>query len=164
MSLEVSEEKISEADDYYHAAKHLAEILRIFNKKELNRKQKKSVVKELKSDLWNGKVEQVIAKISKLAKGRKRILKKLNYFKKNIHRMQYNTLRQRNLPCGSGIVESAIRRIINLRFKSPSTFWKEKNVEKLIFLRGIFLAGRWQIMIANLTGKNRIPGYMAKAA
>jgi len=68
--------------------------------------------------------------------------------------MTYNQLRQRNLPCGSGIVESAIRRVINLRFKSPSTFWKPENVEKLIFLRAIFLAGRWNIMINNLAKLN----------
>ena len=68
--------------------------------------------------------------------------------------MKYHQLRQRNLPCGSGIVESAIRRVINLRFKSPSTFWKPENVEKLIFLRAIFLAGRWNIMINNLAKLN----------
>jgi len=68
--------------------------------------------------------------------------------------MQYHQLRQNKLPCGSGIVESAIRRVINLRFKSASTFWKHENVEKLIFLRAIFLAGRWNIMINNLIKLN----------
>ena len=68
--------------------------------------------------------------------------------------MQYYLLRKDKLPCGSGIVESAIRRVINLRFKCPSTFWKQENVEKLIFLRAIFLAGRWKIMINNLIKLN----------
>ena len=78
--------------------------------------------------------------------------------------MQYQTFRQRNLPCGSGIIESAIRRIINLRFKSPSSFWKDENVEKLIFLRGIFLAQRWNIMIKNLSQKNQVPIFRSMAA
>ena len=68
--------------------------------------------------------------------------------------MKYHQLRQKNLPCGSGIIESAIRRVINLRFKSPSTFWKQENVAKLIFLRAMFLAGRWNIMINNLAKLN----------
>ena len=59
-------------------------------------------------------------------------------------------LRQKKWPCGSGIVESAIRRVINLRFKSPSTFWNKANVEGLIFLRAVFLAGRWATLMQNL--------------
>jgi len=104
-----------------------------------------------------GKLEQLISKVTALAKGRKLILDKLNYFHKHINRMRYDQLRQNNLPCGSGIVESAIRRVINLRFKSPSTFWKCENVEKLIFLRAIFLAGRWNIMINNLVKLHHYP-------
>ncbi len=109
---------------------------------------------ELKNLLWDGKLDQFISTVTDLAKGRKLILDKLKYFHKNVNRMKYHQLRQRNLPCGSGIVESAIRRVINLRFKSPSTFWKQENVEKLIFLRAIFLAGRWNIMINNLAKLN----------
>lgn len=166
LSLGVAEEKINEAVDFYHAVEHISEIINSLNKKrkKLSSKEKKALFKNLKSDLWNGKVNLVIQKISKLAKGRKKILNKLNYFKKNLHRLQYNILRQKNLPCGSGIIESAIRRIINLRFKSPSTFWESKNVEKLIFLRGIFLAKRWDIMIENISKKNYIPTSYCMAA
>lgn len=71
-------------------------------------------------------------------------------------RLRYDLLTKKSLPLGSGIVESSIRRIINLRFKSPSTFWKIKNVEKLIFLRGILLAGRWSIMINNLVNPEKL--------
>jgi hypothetical protein len=164
ISLGVDEEKLTEAVDYYHAVEHIAEIVKIFRKKQISKKEKKALIKELKGDLYNGKVDQVIEKITRLAKGRKKILKNLDYFKKNSHRMQYQTFRQRNLPCGSGIIESAIRRIINLRFKSPSSFWKDENVEKLIFLRGVFLAQRWNIMIKNLSQKNHVPIFCSMVA
>ena len=51
---------------------------------------------------------------------------------------------------GSGIIESAIRRIINLRFKNASTFWLADNVEKLYFLRAALVAGRWNIVMDNI--------------
>ena len=52
--------------------------------------------------------------------------------------------------CGSGIIESGIRRIINLRFKNSPAFWKQENVERLFFLRGILLSFRWKTMMNNL--------------
>ncbi len=52
--------------------------------------------------------------------------------------------------CGSGIIESGIRHVINLRFKNASAFWKKENVEGLYFLRGILLSFRWNIMMDNL--------------
>jgi hypothetical protein len=51
--------------------------------------------------------------------------------------------------CGSGIIESGIRRVINLRFKNSSAFWKQENVECLYFLRGILLSFRWKILMKN---------------
>ena len=64
--------------------------------------------------------------------------------------MQYAEYQDKKLMCGSGIIESGIRRVINLRFKNASAFWKQANVEGLYFLRGILLAFRWNIMINNL--------------
>ena len=48
-----------------------------------------------------------------------------------------------NLPVGSGQVESAVRRVVNLRFKAPGCFWKENTVNNLLHLRACFKAGRW---------------------
>jgi hypothetical protein len=152
LKLGVSQQKITEAVDYYHAVEHISDIISKLRK--LNNKKKETLFKELKDLLWEGKLDQFIAKVTDLANGRQLILDKLKYFHKNIKRMQYHLVRKNKLPCGSGIVESAIRRVINLRFKSPSTFWKQENVEKLIFLRAIFLAGRWNIMINNLIKLN----------
>jgi len=164
LSLGVEEDKITETLDYYHAAEHIAKAVNFLPHNRFSKKEKKALIKELKGNLYNGNVDLVIEKITKLAKKRKKILKEVEYFKKNYHRMQYQLNRQRNLPCGSGIVESAIRRVINLRFKNPSTFWKVENVEKLIFLRGIFLASRWNIMIKNLSSKNRTLYFSSIAA
>ena len=37
-----------------------------------------------------------------------------------------------NLPIGNGTVESAVRRVINLRLKDPRTFWYKENAEKIL--------------------------------
>ncbi|CAK0772574.1 hypothetical protein CCP4SC76_5580019 [Gammaproteobacteria bacterium] len=47
-------------------------------------------------------------------------------------------------------VESAIRRVINLRLKAPGTFWLKKMVECFLFLRSQLISGRWEIFMATL--------------
>ena len=69
----------------------------------------------------------------------------------NSQRMQYEAFEAQGLPCGSGCVESAIRRVINLRLKTPGTFWMREMGEHMLFLRCQLLSGRWQIMLHNLT-------------
>jgi len=69
---------------------------------------------------------------------------------KNRNRMQYASFRSLNLPSGSGCVESAIRRVINLRLKSPGIFWKPETAESMLFLRSQLLSGRWNIMTENI--------------
>ena len=59
--------------------------------------------------------------------------------------MRYQHFKQQGLPVGSGHVESAIRRVINLRLKAPGTFWKEDRAEYFLFLRAQFISGRWLI-------------------
>ena len=67
--------------------------------------------------------------------------------------MQYEDFDRQGLPCGSGSVESAIRRVINLRLKAPGTFWTEAMAECFLFLRAQLVSGRWEIMLANLTAE-----------
>ncbi|CAK0774583.1 hypothetical protein CCP4SC76_5890008 [Gammaproteobacteria bacterium] len=52
-------------------------------------------------------------------------------------------------------MESAIRRVINLRLKAPGTFWLKEMVECFLFLRSQLLSGRWGIFMTNLTSLAR---------
>jgi hypothetical protein len=65
-------------------------------------------------------------------------------------RMDYALYRQRGLPIGSGAVESAIRRVINLRVKGPGLLWYEHNAEGMILMRAAALTGRWQELVDNV--------------
>ena len=83
----------------------------------------------------------------------KAITRALRYVEAHAHRMRYVTLEARKLSIGSGQVESAVRRVINLRFKAPGSFWTETTVSGLMHLRAAFKAGRWdEVMIGVLTG------------
>jgi hypothetical protein len=55
---------------------------------------------------------------------------------------EYKIFRKSGLPTGSGTVESAIRRVINLRIKGTGLFWKREHAENVIFLRSLVLTGK----------------------
>ena len=68
------------------------------------------------------------------------------YFVKNAARMAYADMKALHLPIGSGAVESAVRRVINLRLKDPCIFWGRDSAEALLMLRAYYKAGRWNLL------------------
>ena len=62
---------------------------------------------------------------------------------KNRHRFAYTTMVGLGLPRGSGAVESAIRRVINLRIKGASIYWLPESVDAILLLRSFYKSGRW---------------------
>ena len=99
--------------------------------------------------LGRGKVDKVIEEINSLCTGRnaKAMATKRDYFEDRKHLMAYRKLRKEGIPIGSGSIESAIRRIINLRLKGPGIFWREENAEAMLYLRAHLKAGRWDEMV-----------------
>ena len=90
----------------------------------------------------------------------KAITRAWGYLETHAHRMRYVTLEARKLPIGSGQVESAVRRVVNLRFKAPGSFWKETTVSGLMHLRAAFKAGRWdEMMMRVMTGTFHVPSF-----
>lgn len=147
IELGVKEDKIIETLDYYHAMEHLYQLLEYVDKD-----QKESMSKKLKQALWKGDIKEIKKWVKKGIPGvNLEAFTPYKYFHKNRNRIDYQRLRKEKRPCGSGVIESGIRRIINMRFKCPSTFWYPENVEKLILMRSMALSGRWEIMINNLT-------------
>ena len=46
--------------------------------------------------------------------------------------MNYGAARERKLPIGSGVIESTVRRVVNLRLKGASVYWKEPMAEAML--------------------------------
>lgn len=142
-----------EVIDYTHAKQNLHEIIDKLPKK-IAAQEKRRITETWKNLLWKGKFTELKKEIKKhisYPKKRKEALSKFNsYFTKNKSRMQYSTFKRLGIPTGSGCVESAIRRVINLRLKAPGTFWKTETAESMLFLRNLLLSGRWNIMTSNI--------------
>jgi hypothetical protein len=139
--------------DYTHAKQNLHQILAWLPK----RLRTPQVERQWKALLWRGDIAglgQAIEQTFVSKRGQKKALAKWQrYFAANAHRMQDEGFERQGLPCGSGSVESAIRRVINLPLKAPGTFWTEAMAECFLFLRAQLVSGRWGVMLANLTAE-----------
>ncbi len=159
---EIDNSKFVKVLDFYHGSEHLCEAVALCT--NLSKKDRKNLYQKLRRILRhdpNG-AAKVISKLKKL--GKEQNVEKMNdairYFEKHIDHMKYAIVKKMKLPIGSGVVESAVRRVINLRFKAPGSFWKEGAVEALMHLRAFFKAGRWDEMMKRiLIGEFVIPKF-----
>ncbi len=149
---EIPAERFHLVLDYYHAAEHITEILDLCKgMTAAKRKREIARLSRVLRDAPDGAI-QVIEALRSRAIGRRarKIKDKLAYLEGHLDHMQYAAWRARKLPIGSGIVESAVRRVINLRFKGASIFWKVEHLEPLLFLRAIWKSGWWEDMSRGL--------------
>lgn len=137
-------ERVTELVDFRHAVGYLWEY--VGHRSSLSDSDRKRWVRTQQRRLKGGKVEQVIAEMRNHCYGRnaKKLKRLANRFAANVERMQYANLRDQGLPCGTGAVESAVRRIVNLRLKGNSIFWEPANAEGLLHLRALCLSGCWE--------------------
>lgn len=159
---EIPTTKLVEVLDFYHASQYLSETLATC--RSIPKAQRQALYKRLRHALRHqgDGVEVVTEALHTLATTRrgKAITRALRYLAVHAHRMRYTTLEARKLSIGSGQVESAVRRVINLRFKAPGSFWTETTVSGLMHLRATFKAGRWdEMMMGVLTGTFHVPSF-----
>lgn len=135
--------KVFEVVDLWHAVGYIWEFANL--KKRWSQKSRQSWVRLQKRRLKAGEIESIVAAMRELCTGPMgHDLKVIaDRFQKNRDRMRYAEFRRKNLPCGSGAMESAIRRIINLRLKGPGIFWHLEAAERLLHLRSQRLCGQW---------------------
>jgi hypothetical protein len=137
--------------DYTHAQQNLHELLE-WVPAEL--RQETTLARQWKQLLWAGNIAGLRQEICRWvpADHQAAALKKWqNYFERNHERMQYATFKAAHIPCGSGCVESAIRRVINLRLKAAGSFWTPEMAEYFLLLRSQLVSGRWQLFFRNVS-------------
>jgi len=66
-------------------------------------------------------------------------------------RLNYAKTRRAKMPMGNGSMESAVRRVINLRLKGPGIFRREEHAEQMLMLHAYYKSKHWQVL-ANKTG------------
>lgn len=135
--------------DWCHAVHHLHLALEDLS---LSIDDRRARFRHLRKLLKKGKSAAVIAELEALAKGlpsTRIVWREIRYFRhhQQANRLRYGVARYRRLPIGSGVVESTIRRVINLRLKGNGIFWDAENAEAIFQLRAALLSGRWEEIV-----------------
>ena len=104
-ALGLAAQQVHELLDFYHAVQHLGLVAAL--RKDWSAKARTRWRTHQRRLLLQGQVEQVIAAVQGLCRGRnsKAMRTQLDYFIKNQSRMAYATLMAMKLPIGSGAIE-----------------------------------------------------------
>jgi hypothetical protein len=159
---EIPAAKLGEVLDCYHARQSLAETLATC--RTMPKAQRQALYKRLRHALRHQtdgvEVVQEAWRAWATTYRSKAIKRALGSRETHAHRMREVTLEACKLPIGAGQGERAVRRVVNLRFKAPGSFWTETTVSGLRHLRAAFQAGRWdEIMHGVLTGTFPAPSF-----
>ena len=153
----IESERWTEVLDWYHAVEHLHEVAAI--PKNWDEPARKAWLTKAERHLYQGRVDRLLDHIETLRVGRraKDIAKSAGYFRNNATRMRYAEFRAAAVPCGSGGVESAVRRVVNLRMKGNSRFWLPERAEGMLHLRAYLKADRWDDLVRHTISQSAWP-------
>ena len=143
-ALGLRDDQVQQLIDFWHAVEYLGKLA---DSTKLEAAARKRWVTTQKKRLLRGEIGSVVDAITELTKRRrsKDQTTWLNYFITHgleHRRMAYSRARHHHMPIGSGAIESAIRRVINLRVKGNAIYWLRENAETMIRLRAWIKAGR----------------------
>lgn len=143
---------IHEVLDCYHAAHHISLALAAMG---LSDKERMPLYREHRTLLRNGQWRRVVDELTEIAADEpedSKVWTEINYLRKHgeAGRLKYPTFKGFGLPLGSGAVESNIRRVINMRMKGNSIYWREEGGESMLQVRAQVLTNRWDERLAQL--------------
>lgn len=165
-ALDYDPSRVTEVLDRYHATEYLTKIAE--GRKGWSDEERKHWVKRMKTFLHRGQIERILEQKPLLCVGRnaKAQGKLFRYLEKRVEKMRYAEFRRRGIPCGSGAIESCVRRVINLRLKGAGIFWTEEMAERVLHLRAHLQAGHWNEYMRTIMDHEalREPAALADAA
>ena len=172
--LEIPASKVTYILDFFHASHHVSLALSHLGYSDAERRV---IYKELRHELRQSRWQVVVARLEELGdellnRAREENARRLLHGEKAMpipFETELSYLRQhgesghlcyvkfwrRGLPLGSGAVESAIRRVINLRLKSNGMFWSPENAESILHLRCQILSTQWSCRREELRCRRR---------
>ncbi len=144
--------------DYTHAKQNINIVKKTISEAlKLSKKEVRKLSAQIRELLWEGNIDGIADLVREWLPGKRKApkvaLKKLNDYFGDHSKFQYRTFSEKGLPTGSGTVESAIRRVINLRIKGTGLFWKKDNAENMILLRSLVLTGKLRNACSVVSGK-----------
>jgi hypothetical protein len=143
----IAAERVHQIIDWCHAVGVLHEIAEA--RVKWPPKERERWIRRAKNLLHRGKTDELLAVIDALAVGRraKAVSQHRDYFARNAARMQYAASEAAQLPTGSGAIESAVRRVVNMRMKSNGMFWLEVNAEGMLLLRSYLKSEHFDALV-----------------
>lgn len=134
--------------DFYHVVEHVY-ALAALNTSWRAAKRKQWATRQRRR-LWRGELKQFLQEVERLCRGKrgKDWAREREYLLRNARagRLNYSKARWAKMPMGSGSMESAVRRVINLRLKGPGIFWHEEHAEQMLLLRAYYKSKHWQVL------------------
>ena len=140
--------------DFCHAAHHISLALAALG---LTGGTRRKTFRRLRKALKSSRYDEVVRELKERAT-RKRlkadhdVWTEIRYLEKHGQEghLRYVTFRRRGIPCGSGAIESTIRRVINQRLKSNAIYWLKENAEGMFAIRALLLSERWEETLGRL--------------
>jgi len=130
--------------DYWHLCENVWKVAHLIFTDE---KEKEDWVKEITENmLRKGKIDEAISTIKNVPTGnetQKAVETLINYVNNNRVRINYPALESKGYPIGSGIVESACKRIVSARHKQAGMRWSKAGVQKMLNLVSFIHSNRW---------------------
>jgi hypothetical protein len=134
--------------DFCHAAHHISLALAALG---LSGDARRKIYGYLRKLLKKSRYDEVVSELKERAKRMKLkedhdVWTEIRYLENHGSKghLRYATFRRRGIPCGSGAIESTIRRVINLRLKGNAMYWLEENAEGMFAVRALLLCDRWE--------------------
>jgi hypothetical protein len=150
--------------DWCHAVHNLSLALEALGLPEDERQRQYGELRGCLREGWWGLVLDELETLGAAAGNPKNLEQPLGYLTKHAEagHLEYKRLRRRGLPQGSGAIESAVRRVINLRLKGPGLMWQAENAEGALALRAAAVSERWEETMASVReemGRDRQVGW-----
>jgi hypothetical protein len=153
-----------EVADFYHASEHLYDAFcAAYGDDNPKAKAQWEKYRHILRHETNG-IQKVIRTLSHLKKKHpksKKIATELNYFRKNRKRMNYASLKERNLPIGTGIVEAACKTLVTARMKRSGMRWRHIGGQAILTFRSLVQSDRfehaWELLKVGYKKKVVVP-------
>ena len=134
--------------DFYHVVEHIYALAALNRSWRASRRKRWATLQRRR--LWRGELKAFIAEVERFCRGKKGKgwSRERDYLLRNARsgRLDYAKARRAKMPIGSGAMESAVRRVVNLRLKGPGIFWHEEHAEQMLLLRTYYKSKHWQVL------------------
>ena len=157
--LGIGEVEVVEIVDFYHAVEHLWEVAHaVFG---AGTPKASAWAEPLKGRLLEHRARPVITALQKLVVAdplaAEEVRKAINYFTIHAPRMNYPAFVARQLPIGSGAVESACKLLVGEREKGAGMRWTRAGAQAIAALRALQRSGRWNAFWQTQPQRRRPP-------